>query len=82
MRRARFVHTLVVLCAATCFSHAAESPVDPGKPLSPEDGLKSIRIKDGFTVELVAAEPLIADPVAIAWGHDGKLWVVEMADYP
>ncbi len=36
----------------------------------------------GFTVEQVAAEPLVMDPIAFAWGPDGKLWVVEMADYP
>ncbi|MBC7820545.1 MAG: hypothetical protein IAG10_26980, partial [Planctomycetaceae bacterium] len=33
-------------------------------------------------VELVAAEPLVRDPVAFDWGPDGKLWVAEMADYP
>src|SRR5690606_626437 len=33
-------------------------------------------------VELVAAEPLVVDPVAIDFGHDGKLWVAEMRDYP
>ena len=33
-------------------------------------------------VELVAAEPLVQDPIAFAWGPDGKLWVVEMGDYP
>merc|ERR1712012_1135939 len=32
--------------------------------------------------ELVAAEPLVQDPIAFDWGPDGKLWVVEMADYP
>ena len=36
----------------------------------------------GFTVELVAAEPLVQSPIAFAWGADGKLWVVEMGDYP
>ena len=38
--------------------------------------------RPGFTVELVAAEPLVTDPIAFAWGPDGKLWVVEMGDYP
>jgi putative membrane-bound dehydrogenase-like protein len=32
-------------------------------------------------VELVAAEPLIADPVAIDFGADGSLWVALMQDY-
>ncbi|MCG6158112.1 c-type cytochrome [Rubinisphaera sp. ICM_H10] len=36
----------------------------------------------GFEVSLVAAEPLVMDPVDLDWGPDGKLWVVEMADYP
>jgi len=52
------------------------------KPLSPADGLKSLRAAPGFSVELVAAEPLTMDPVAFAWGPDGKFWIVEMADYP
>jgi putative membrane-bound dehydrogenase-like protein len=49
---------------------------------SPEASLKSIRVAPGFTVELVAAEPLVKDPIAFEWGADGKLWVVEMGDYP
>src|SRR5438128_92769 len=40
------------------------------------------RPRPGFTVELVAAEPLIQSPVAFDWGPDGRLWVVEMRDYP
>jgi putative membrane-bound dehydrogenase-like protein len=46
------------------------------------ESLKQIKIRDGFELQLVAAEPLVKDPVAIDWGPDGKLWVVEMADYP
>jgi len=49
---------------------------------SPEASLRSIRVAPGFTVELVAAEPLVRDPIAFEWGADGKLWVVEMGDYP
>ncbi|HEY2251918.1 MAG TPA: neutral/alkaline non-lysosomal ceramidase N-terminal domain-containing protein, partial [Planctomycetaceae bacterium] len=51
-------------------------------PLSPEQSLAAIRTKPGLTVELVAAEPLVASPVAIDFGPDGKLWVAEMTDYP
>src|SRR5262249_3481723 len=29
-----------------------------------------------------AAEPLLASPVAIDFGPDGRLWVAEMVDYP
>jgi len=51
-------------------------------PLAPDDSLKRIRLREGFTAELVAAEPLVHDPVAFEWGADGRLWVVEMLDYP
>ena len=51
-------------------------------PKSPAESLASIRVRPGFTVEPVAAEPLVMDPIDIAWGPDGRLWVVEMADYP
>jgi putative membrane-bound dehydrogenase-like protein len=49
---------------------------------SPEASLRCIKTRPGFEVELVAAEPLVQSPIAFAWGADGKLWVVEMGDYP
>ena len=52
------------------------------QPLSPAEGLAAWQVSPRFKVELVAAEPLVMDPVAIDWGADGKLWVAEMADYP
>lgn len=50
---------------------------------TPEEGLASLRVPDGFRVELVGggAEDVI-DPIAFDWGADGKFWVVEMRDYP
>lgn len=55
--------------------------VEP-EPLSPEASLAALRVRPGLRVELAAAEPLVVDPVAIAWDPDGRLWVVEMRDYP
>jgi putative membrane-bound dehydrogenase-like protein len=51
-------------------------------PRSPQQSLACLRVRDGLTVDLVAAEPLLASPVAIDFGPDGKLWVAEMLDYP
>jgi putative membrane-bound dehydrogenase-like protein len=50
--------------------------------MSPEDSLAAMRPRPGFSVELVAAEPLIESPVAFEWDARGRLWVVEMRDYP
>lgn len=52
------------------------------RPRDPEAGRASIRTLPGYRVQLAAAEPLVADPVAFDWGPDGRLWVVEMRDYP
>lgn len=51
-------------------------------PKSPEEGLASIQVRPGFHVELVAAEPVVIDPIAFDWDAKGRLWVVEMRDYP
>jgi len=51
-------------------------------PRSPEQSLKAIHLKPGFKAELVATEPLVQDPIFIDWDPQGRLWVVEMADYP
>ncbi len=49
---------------------------------TPAASLRALRPRPGFEAELVAAEPLLQSPIAFAWGADGKLWVVEMGDYP
>lgn len=50
-------------------------------PKSPAESLATLQVAPHLRVELVAAEPLIRDPVAIDFGPDGKLWVAEMVDY-
>ncbi|HND54916.1 MAG TPA: neutral/alkaline non-lysosomal ceramidase N-terminal domain-containing protein, partial [Pirellulaceae bacterium] len=62
--------------------YPAVKQADLPPPKSPDEALASIKVKPGFKVELVAAEPLVEDPVAFDWGPDGRLWVVEMRDYP
>ncbi len=55
----------------------------PGPPpRSPEESRKVMHVPPYFVVDLVAAEPLVQDPIFIDWDHLGRLWVVEMADYP
>lgn len=52
------------------------------QPLSPEESAKKWHVRDGYRIELVAAEPVVLDPVAFDWDEQGRLWVIEMADYP
>ncbi len=55
---------------------------EPLGNLSPADALKAFETEPGFTVELVAAEPLTIDPVALAFDDRGRLFVAEDRDYP
>jgi putative membrane-bound dehydrogenase-like protein len=52
------------------------------RPITLEESIASFQTKPGLGIELVAAEPLVMDPINLDFGPDGKLWVVEMADYP
>ncbi|MBB5038916.1 PVC-type heme-binding CxxCH protein [Prosthecobacter dejongeii] len=52
------------------------------EPQSPQKSLQSLHLPTGFEASIVAAEPLVLDPVAFDWDAQGRLWVVEMADYP
>ena len=49
--------------------------------LTPEETLKTIRVPEGYKVEIVASEPLISTPVAMQFDPAGRLWVVEMNGY-
>ena len=49
--------------------------------LSPQESLEQMHIAEGYSIELVASEPMIEEPVAIEWDADGKLYVAEMRTY-
>ncbi len=49
--------------------------------IEPANALSTLRLRPGFRAELMASEPLIASPVAMAFDEDGRLYVVEMRDY-
>jgi len=72
------------LKAADAVRHfaTAKLPGSGPQPTAADQSIGLMQLAEGFEIELVAAEPLVQDPVAIQWGADGKLWVAEMADYP
>ncbi|MEO2184611.1 MAG: cytochrome c, class I, partial [bacterium] len=53
----------------------------PAPELSPDEALASFSLAPGFDIELVASEPLVEDPVAIAWDEAGDLYTVEMRGF-
>jgi len=51
-------------------------------PLTAEESLLHFRLAEGLRLELAAAEPEVVDPVAVRFDERGRMWVVEMRDYP
>ena len=63
-------------------SFAAPAGTEGLAPRTAQQSLRTIRVREGLEVELVAAEPLVTSPVAIDWDARGRMWVCEMYDYP
>jgi len=51
------------------------------EPVEPDEALATFQVQAGFHLEQAAAEPLVADPVAVSFDEDGRLYVVEMRGY-
>lgn len=78
---------LIFLCSLVpLFSLAEDLTLKPEdlprlKPTEPENAVGTMVVKEGFRVDLVAAEPLVIDPVALCFDEFGRMFVVEMRDY-
>jgi putative membrane-bound dehydrogenase-like protein len=90
--RARLVHvpvqpvrlaSVLVVAAGLLSSAAGAAPPTPEKsPVEAEASLTHFQLPDDLAIELVAAEPEVIDPIDVRFDEHGRLWVVEMRDYP
>jgi putative membrane-bound dehydrogenase-like protein len=71
---------LVSLLTATAWAQAPVPKLDG--PLTPEKAPESFLLEPGLRVELVAAEPMVVSPVAMAFDERGRLFVAENRGYP
>ena len=81
------------LSATGLWAQSGDRPNDPQRPppdhweippapaLTVDEALETFVLPPGFRIEVVAADPLIFDPVAMQIGPDGRIWVVEMRGY-
>jgi len=56
-------------------------PTPSAAYLTPEESLKTFNLPPGYHLEVVASEPMIKEPVAIAWDGNAKMYVAEMLTY-
>ncbi len=50
--------------------------------LSPQEAVEAMRLPDGFSVVVCAAEPDVRQPIAMAIDDRGRVWVAEAYEYP
>ena len=60
--------------------HAQDAP--PNDPRDPDTAAKLMTVPEGFSVEVVAAEPDIVNPVAMTIDERGRFWITESLEYP
>lgn len=87
-KRVLFPIVAVVVLAAAWFAlRGDETPfyltldAPPAPALMPQQAQASLVIAPGFEIDLVAAEPMVVDPVAMDWDEAGRLFVVEMRGF-
>jgi glucose/arabinose dehydrogenase len=54
----------------------------PNRPYSPQEAIEAMTVPPGFAVELVASEPEIVNPIAMAFDDRGRVYVTESLEYP
>ena len=54
----------------------SKSPV-----LSAAESIKKMKLEQGFSIQIVAEEPLLNSPVAMSFDNNGRIWIVEMENY-
>ena len=83
----RFTVRLAFILASLAFVGIAHADgFDPElhktvRMLSPVESMATMQLPPGYRVELVASEPMVEEPVAIAWDGDGRMYVAEMRAY-
>jgi len=71
---------LVANAAEDVIPHHQDAP--PGPALSPQEAIAKMTVPQGFSVELVASEPDVVNPVAMTFDERGRIWITESLEYP
>ncbi len=76
------MNRLIPLLALAIFSCGPLAVAQSERGLSPLEALASFQCEPGLQIDLVAAEPMVVDPVAMAFDEAARLYVVENRGYP
>jgi putative membrane-bound dehydrogenase-like protein len=74
-------HPAILRASVVLLAFAATSFAERG-PFTAEEELKTFKVADGLRVELVATDPMVESPCAMAFDEKGRLFVTENRGYP
>ena len=74
--------TLLLLLPLAVSAQVQPARVVQNKPRTPEEQQQAFHLPDGFRIELVASDPKIINPINLAFGLDGSLFVTQSIEYP
>jgi len=73
---------LLLFAGFLTISHGCNTSSGTSGGIPPHEALSTFEVADGFQIEMIASEPMIADPVAMEIDENGNMYVVEMHGYP
>jgi len=84
---------MLALIAAPLFGGQGDKPgekqapppahwkIPPAPVVPPDQAVATFKVAPGFKLELMAADPLVGDPVCMAFDGDGRMYIAEMLGY-
>jgi putative membrane-bound dehydrogenase-like protein len=72
----------LALIAGLALCRPASAQLLANPPMAPAEAARRMKLPEGFTVSVFAAEPDVVQPIAMTIDPKGRLWVVENYSYP
>lgn len=72
---------IVAFCQIAAAQEPRNTQEETERFLSPAEALAAVKAPPGYRVSLFAHEPMVRQPIAMAWDDKGRLWICENDTY-
>ncbi|OYU99620.1 MAG: hypothetical protein CFE26_25360, partial [Verrucomicrobiales bacterium VVV1] len=64
----------------TCVGRGGQK--DGSAPRSAEEAVRALRLREGLTIDVIAQEPAVVQPLYLSFDSRGRVWVTQYIQYP
>ncbi len=83
MRFSFLLSAFFIFHSSLCILYSQDaSLVRESEPLTPAEEQKKFKLPPGFSIQLIASEPVVNKPMNLAFDDTGRLWCTSSAEYP